>query len=94
MTTPHNDFLLYASELGILGLGALLWLIGMQAFLAIRIGGQRGMQLALLTVAMTIGGLFNAILRDGVFGMAFMILLANPMAGMHRKRSTHELTDL
>jgi O-antigen ligase len=85
MTTPHNDFLLYAAELGILGLAALCWLWISQLAVALRIGGKRGMQLGMLTVALLIGGMFNAILRDYVFGMAFMVLLAIPLAGASRR---------
>lgn len=88
MTTPHNDFLLYATELGVVGLAGLLWLLAKQLFLAANLGGQRGMQLAMLTLAMLIAGMFNAVLRDGVFGMAFMILLAIPLAGMSRDEQT------
>lgn len=84
MTTPHNDYLLYAAELGLLGLAALCWLWISQLVVAFRIGGRRGMQLAMLTAALLIGGMFNAILRDSVFGMAFMVLLAIPLAGVSR----------
>lgn len=85
MTTPHNDYLLYAAELGVLGLAALCWLWVSQLAVAWRIGGRRGMQLGMLTVALLIGGMFNAILRDYVFGMAFMVLLAIPLAGVSRR---------
>lgn len=81
MSTPHNDYLLYAAELGILGLAALLWIWIMQLIVAWKIGGQHGMFLGMLGVAMMVGGMFNAILRDLVFGMPFMILLAIPLAG-------------
>jgi O-antigen ligase len=85
MTTPHNDYLLYAAELGMLGLAVLCWLWISQLAVALRIGGKRGMQLGMLTVALLIGGMFNAILRDSVFGMAFMVLLAIPLAGVSRR---------
>ncbi|GGC84959.1 O-antigen ligase family protein [Undibacterium terreum] len=81
MTTPHNDYLLYATEVGVFGVAALLWIWLSQLLIAKRMGGERGMMLAMLGVTMLIGGMFNAILRDGVFGMAFMILLAIPLAG-------------
>ena len=122
MTTPHNDYLLYATEIGLPGLAALLWIWLTQCFWACRLArpshqwlnrkqnqeliqqagqtalpgqGQAnaGMQLAMLTVAMMLGGMFNAILRDAVFGLALMILLAIPLAGLensaeNRKRSS------
>ena len=86
MTTPHNDYLLYCTELGVFGLFALLWIWGKQLLLARQMLGsdqqERAMLLAMLGVTMMVGGMFNAILRDGVFGMAFMILLAIPLAGV------------
>lgn len=87
MTTPHNDYLLYATEIGIFGVAALLWIWLSQLRIARKIGGEHGMMLAMLAVTMIIGGMFNAILRDAVFGMAFMILLAIPLAGV-RNEST------
>ncbi len=86
MTTPHNDYLLYTTELGVFGLLALLWIWAEQLWLArkMRLGEfkELAMPLAMLSVTMMAGGMFNAILRDGVFGMAFMILLAIPLAGL------------
>lgn len=92
MTTPHNDYLLYLSELGVFGL-LLLLVIWCAQFLAARrmarsqdvALNEKAMLLAMLTLAMMVGGMFNAILRDGVFGMAFMILLAIPLAGVETK---------
>lgn len=81
-TTPHNDYLLYASEIGLIGVAALLWILLGQLALAWKIGGEQGMWLGMLGVAVMVGGLFNAILRDALFGMAFMILLAIPLAGV------------
>jgi len=90
MTTPHNDYLLYATEIGVVGLGALLWIWASQLVWAFRLVRSHqsfgrvddGMRLAMLTVAMMLGGMFNAILRDAVFGLAFMLLLAIPLAGL------------
>ena len=98
MTTPHNDYLLYATELGLLGLAALLWLWFTQLKTARSMVGTkhyaRAMPLLMLTITMMIGGMFNAILRDAVFGLAFMILLAIPMAGVekseHKNMKRHE----
>ncbi|CAN5814145.1 hypothetical protein BH11PSE12_BH11PSE12_04870 [soil metagenome] len=89
MTTPHNDYLLYTTELGVVGLLALLWIWGRQLVVARQMLGtpheERAMLLAMLGLAMMLGGMFNAILRDGLFGMAFMILLAIPLAGVTKK---------
>jgi O-antigen ligase len=98
MTTPHNDYLLYATELGLVGLAALLWIWVTQLGTASRMVGTshyaRAMPLFMLTMTMIIGGMFNAILRDAVFGLAFMILLAIPLAGVeksdHKNMKQHE----
>ena len=92
MTTPHNDYLLYMTELGVFGLLALLLIWLTQFRMAYRMSRQgqpaeraMAMPLVILTVAMMLGGMFNAILRDAVFGMAFMILLAIPLAGTRKQ---------
>lgn len=89
MTTPHNDYLLYCTELGIVGLLALLWLWCKQLLIARQMQGgehgERAMLLAMLGITMMVGGMFNAVLRDGVFGMAFMILLSIPLAGVRKR---------
>ncbi|RFC37285.1 MAG: O-antigen ligase [Candidatus Nitrotoga sp. SPKER] len=82
--TPHNDYLFYAAEIGLIGLAALLWIWLTQLIVAWKIGGAHGMWLGMLGVAIMVGGMFNAILRDAVFGMPFMILLAIPLAGVTR----------
>ncbi|TCS38394.1 O-antigen ligase [Paucimonas lemoignei] len=79
--TPHNDYLLYAAEIGVIGVAALLWIWLMQLAVAWRMNNHHGMRLLMLGLAIMVGGMFNAILRDAVFGMAFMILLAIPLAG-------------
>ena len=88
MTTPHNDYLLYCTELGIFGLLVLLWIWCKQLLIARQMQSgvheERAMLLSLLGMTMMVGGMFNAVLRDGVFGMAFMILLAIPLAGVKK----------
>ena len=84
MATPHNDYLLYAAEIGIIGVCALLWIWLTQLMIAVRIGGATGMRLLTIGVAIMFGGLVNAILRDALFGIAFMVLLAIPLAGINR----------
>lgn len=89
MTTPHNDYLLYAAELGLIGLAALMWIWLRQIVVAWQLmchqDVEHGIKLLMLTLALMLGGMFNAILRDAVFGLAFMILLAIPLAGVERK---------
>ena len=83
--TPHNDYLLYAAEMGILGFVALLWIWLTQLLVAWRMPDRDGMPLLMLGLAIMVGGMFNAVLRDAVFGMPFMILLAIPLAGARRQ---------
>ncbi|MBC3872344.1 O-antigen ligase family protein [Undibacterium flavidum] len=87
MTTPHNDYLLYWFELGVTGLLALLAIWGTQLRIARQmvagVHSERAMLLAMLTVGMIFAACFNAILRDGVFAFAMLILLAIPLAGVH-----------
>ncbi|MFZ6798599.1 O-antigen ligase family protein [Undibacterium sp. Di24W] len=86
MTTPHNDYLLYWFELGIAGLLALLMIWGTQLRIARQMvagtHSERAMLLSMLTVGMMFAACFNAILRDGVFAFAMLILLAIPLAGV------------
>ena len=84
MTTPHNDYLLYTAEIGLIGLAALFWIWTTQLVVAWRIGGVHGAWLAMLSLTLFVGAMFNAILRDLVFGMSFMILMAIPLAGVTR----------
>ena len=76
MSTPHNDYLLYAAELGAVGLLALMGIFVSVLGLAWRTGGIRGMQLLVIGSAFIIGCAFNAILRDWKFGLPMVILLA------------------
>ncbi len=76
MSTPHNDYLLYAAELGIVGL-LLLGLIFVSLLrAAIKAPNRSGNALLLVTVALIVGSMFNAILRDWRFGVPFMLMLA------------------
>jgi O-antigen ligase len=88
MTTPHNDYLLYWFELGVTGLLALLAIWGTQLRIARQmvagVHSERAMLLAMLTVGMIFAACFNAILRDGVFAFAMLILLAIPLAGVQK----------
>lgn len=80
MRTPHNDYLLYAADLGMVGLLALLAFHLALLRTAWKFGGKRGMALLLPAVALIVGSLFNAMLRDWKFGIPMMILLAISLA--------------
>lgn len=73
------------------GVAALLWIWFSQFRIARRMAlskdnstKDKAMLLIMLTLAMMTGAMFNAILRDAVFGLAFMILLAIPLAGLRQ----------
>ena len=85
MVTPHNDYLLYTAEIGLVGLLAQLWIWMVQLVTAIRVGDDNGVRLFVFGVAIMFGAAVNAILRDALFGMAFMILLSIPLAGVSRQ---------
>jgi O-antigen ligase len=76
MSTPHNDYLLYAAELGVVGLGLLIYVLFRVLLVALQGTGDSGVPLLVVTGALIIGSLFNAILRDWRFGVPFMLMLA------------------
>lgn len=76
MSTPHNDYLLYAAELGAVGILLLLWIYGTFIRSAFRLPKGQFLVPLLVLVSIIVGGLFNAILRDWRFGVPMMILLA------------------
>jgi O-antigen ligase len=91
MTTPHNDYLLYWFELGAAGVLALLgiWLTQFKIARSMMHSEntrqkKHAMLVTMMTVTMMFAGLFNAILRDGVFAFAMLILLAIPLAGVKK----------
>lgn len=94
MTTPHNDYLLYWFELGIGGVLCLLaiWLTQFKVAIEMQRHGRRvhAAPLALLTAAMMFSACFNAIMRDGVFAFAMLILLAIPLASLNLELSWRE----
>jgi O-antigen ligase len=83
-TTPHNDYLLYWAELGLMGVFFLLWIFIAQIKIALRLGGDKGVFLGMVSLAMIITCLFNAGLRDALFGVPFMLLLSIPLAGVKK----------
>ncbi len=90
MTTPHNEYLLYWCELGILGVVALLAIWSRQLRIAFQMAKRQSpyaMPLCMLTLGMMFAGAFNAILRDALFGLAMMILLTIPLASNRESRA-------
>jgi O-antigen ligase len=76
MSTPHNDYLLYAAELGVVGLGLVIYVLFRVLLVALKGSSDSGVPLLVVTGALIIGSLFNAILRDWRFGVPFMLMLA------------------
>jgi O-antigen ligase len=87
--TPHNEYLLHTSEGGLLALGALLLVWGSQCVIAYKMGGYQAKVLGILNIAMIVGGMFNAVLRDAVYGLPFMILLAIPLVGVSQNKESY-----
>lgn len=83
-STPHNDYLLHLAELGVPGLLMLLWAFWVQAAQCRRVPADMAPRLAILSLAIPLAGLFNAILRDFAFALPFMYLLAIPLTGVRR----------
>lgn len=76
MSTPHNDYLLYGAELGVFGLLILGLIFAALLRQAWRSEPSHGNALLMVTVALMVSSLFNAMLRDWRFGMPAMLLLA------------------
>lgn len=76
MSTPHNDYLLYAAELGAVGILMLFWIYASFIRSAFRLSKDQFVVPLLVLMAIIVGGAFNAILRDWRFGVPMMILLA------------------
>lgn len=81
--TPHDEYLLVASQLGLAGVALLLWLLVGQAVRAWRAGpdGQAAL-LAWTAIAWT--AIFNVVLRDAKF--ALPLLLVAGVAGAASRR--------
>jgi len=76
MSTPHNDYLLYGSELGVIGLVLLAWIFGALVVASLRTKSTKGTALLLVMVALVVSSMFNAMLRDWRFGVPMMLMIA------------------
>ncbi len=76
MSTPHNDYLLYGSELGVTGLILLAWIFGALVRDSLRVTSTKGTALLLVMVALMVSSMFNAMLRDWRFGVPLMLMIA------------------
>lgn len=76
MSTPHNDYLLYGSELGVTGLILLAWIFGALVRQSFRSTSTKGTALLVVAVALIVSSMFNAMLRDWRFGVPLMLMIA------------------
>ena len=76
MSTPHNDYLLYGAELGVVGLILLAWIFWALVRESFRTNSSKGMALLMVMVALIVSSMFNAMLRDWRFGVPIMLLIA------------------
>jgi O-antigen ligase len=76
MSTPHNDYLLYGSELGVIGLILLAWIFGALMRASLKVKSTKGTALLLVMVALVVSSMFNAMLRDWRFGVPMMLMIA------------------
>ncbi len=76
MSTPHNDYLLYGSELGTIGLMLLVWIFGALVRESLRASSTKGTAFLVVMVALIVSSMFNAMLRDWRFGVPLMLLIA------------------
>lgn len=80
---PHNEFLLIATQTGLIGLAALLWLLWQQWRLAPQLPTQLEIKLAQgLVVTMVVVCMFNSALLDHTEGLLYAWLTAVLYAGL------------
>ena len=78
---PHNDYLFYWIESGLLGLVAVMAVYAVSLVAAWHVGGLRGICLGALALAWAISGLANSMLLDHPTSFAFAALLAALASG-------------
>jgi O-antigen ligase len=70
---PHNEYLLIASQLGIVGLAVFIWLLYLMFRVAMNLPQPYSLAAQGLVVAMAVGCLFNSFLRDQAEGHFFAV---------------------
>jgi O-antigen ligase len=93
MSTPHNDYLLYGAELGLIGPTLLVWIFGILVREALRANSTKGTALLLVMVALTVSSMFNAMLRDWRFGVPLMLMIAIAHRNSVTLSSPHKTDD-
>jgi O-antigen ligase len=80
---PHNEYLLIAVQIGIVGVAAFLWLLYMQWKLAPSLPSQLESHLARgLVIAFALGCVFNSLLLDHTEGLLYVWLSAVLYGGL------------
>jgi O-antigen ligase len=88
-TTPHNEYLLVLSQLGVIGIVLLGWLLLGHLWRAWR-AGDAGLAALVAWTAITWTGLFNVVLRDAKFGLP--LLLVAGLAGAVQRETSSPLS--
>ena len=86
IATPHSDYILFAAEMGVFSVLILLGIFFTQYKISRQLGQDGRAFLGLVTLAMLMNAATSPLLRDARFGLAFMILLAIPLAGARRDK--------
>jgi O-antigen ligase len=86
IATPHSDYILFAAEMGVFSVLILLGIFFTQYKISRQLDQDGRAFLGLVTLAMLMNAATSPLLRDARFGLAFMILLAIPLAGARRDK--------
>ena len=86
IATPHSDYILFAAEMGVFSVLILLGIFFTQYKISRQLPQDGRAFLGLVTLAMLMNAATSPLLRDARFGLAFMILLAIPLAGVRRDK--------
>ena len=86
VATPHSDYILFAAEMGVFSVLILLGIFFTQYKISRQLGQDGRAFLGLVTLAMLMNAATSPLLRDARFGLAFMILLVIPLAGVRRDK--------
>ena len=86
VTSPHSDYILFAAEMGVFSVIALLGIFFTQYKISRRLDQDARAFLGILTIAMLMNVATSPFFRDARFALAFMILLAIPLAGVRRDK--------
>jgi O-antigen ligase len=78
---PHNDYLWFAVELGIVGVIALFAFFGSAIWTAKKSQKEQGWMASIIILSIAIGSLANSFITDNVTGTGYIILLCALLTG-------------